>query len=142
LFFDIVRDENREGTKNNIQAVMDALRCFTRLPADDNLLFMTTSAISRMLQLSTDLVAKSEKRPRSQCMHQQIAAINAPVAAMFVDLGAPYPQNPIHENNTPTTMNEPKFRTHFEGTDYFNNDILDLTYDLWLGDSILPSFTW
>jgi hypothetical protein len=141
LLFDVVRDPNREGSEKNIQAVVDGLQCFTRLPAD-NLSLISASAISQVLQLTRDLVAKSQNRVGNQYSRQPEITTVASATAENVDSGAAYCPVPTDENGVPDMVNDSSFRTIFEGTDFLGNDIFDLSYDLWLGDGVLPGLTW
>jgi hypothetical protein len=141
LLFDVVRDPSREGSEKNIQAVVDGLQCFTRLPAD-NLSLISTSAISRMLQLTRDLVAKTQNSVGNHYSRQPETTTIVSATADSIDPGTAYALAPTDKNGVQDTVNDSSFETVFEGTDFFDNDIFDLSYDLWLGDTVLPSLTW
>ncbi|RDW64631.1 hypothetical protein BP6252_10282 [Coleophoma cylindrospora] len=143
LLFDALRDPSRKGLAENFQAVTDCLQCFARMPADE-LLAISTSAISRMLQLTKNMVARPGDDDNQE-RNQFATSLVEPIAAVPTAFGSSAALNltpgPVQMGGDAIldVGNGPAIETIFNDIDFFNADIFDLSYDLWVEYNTLPT---
>ena len=88
-----------------------------------------------MLQLTRDLVAKTQNSVGNHYSRQPETTTIVSATTERIDAGTTYALVPNDENGVQDTVNDSSFETIFEGSDFFGNDIFDLSYDLWLDDT-------
>lgn len=144
LLFDIVRDPGRKECQENFNAVAKALHCFALLPAD-RLILISTSAITRILQLTNDLVAKYKIDQDQQDDGTKSATVRLGElephgnSIQIQTADAPVNTNFTVDSEPSTTFNNIELSAGNENLDFWNDDIFGLSYYLWTEDGAPPN---
>lgn len=115
LLFDVIRDPARDGCERNFEAIAQGLHCFTLLPTD-RLLMISTTGVSRILQLTEEMVAKTKAEANQK-------VDNEPPSSMAF-------------TNEPTGFDQGQALGVglWDDAGISNNDIFDMSYYLWYED--------
>lgn len=142
LLFDVLRDPRRDECAKNLQAVAEGLQCFARLPAD-KLILISTAAVTKMLQFTNELVAKSKSKSTSgQGDEPPYRASDRPEHSTFSDQHMVESTNlPVDHGLSNSLNNDIAVTVGDENFDFFN-DIFDLSYYLWTEDAALTNRAW
>jgi hypothetical protein len=145
LLFDVIRDPLRDGIETNFLAVQEGLQCFARLPTD-KLLMISTTAVTRILNLTRELVAeaRNEAVPNEAVPNHWLSptptSYDKPKTAH-----QPLP-NSEHSDSTMTftpllnylavqdNISERSSVSSLQGSEFFSNDLFDMSYYLWTDD--------
>ncbi|KFY18878.1 hypothetical protein V493_08283 [Pseudogymnoascus sp. VKM F-4281 (FW-2241)] len=115
LLFDVIRDPTRDDCERNFEAVAQGLHCFTVLPTD-RLLMVSTAGVSRILQLTEQMVAKAKVEANQKVDNQ------LPSSTDFANESIGFDQGQALEVGL------------WDEAGISNNDMFDMSYYLWYED--------
>jgi hypothetical protein len=136
LLFDLLRDPATTTSSKGFITVAEAIQCFMHIPAD-RLLLMSTAAISRMLDLTREIVSKqAETDPTST---------KSPLSSIPNQCGRSADTETNSISNVPCGMRNfepaPTIELGIEPpSDMFNNHLLDLSYYIWTDEPLIETF--
>jgi len=147
LLFDILRDPTSDDCEKNFKAVAQGMECFARLPTD-SLILISTSAITNMLQLTRELVAKYKStgghhQPSNTPSHRALDELGAFTLSEQRPAGVvPLKTNLPVDQGTSNALNDMLVAEGNENIDFFDKDFFDLSYYLWTEDDAPINFVW
>jgi hypothetical protein len=129
LLFDLLRDPNTTSSSRSFMTVAEAIQCLLRIPVDKELL-ISANAISRMLDLTKELVSKNSHLTPSDVISPTSASGGTGETSRA---SGPHPLIPIPASDISNVeKGESSLRESLEntslfedGSNTFNDDILD-----------------